>query len=129
MFIPLFAADSAGNRADSSILIGYQTGAHLATIIAPPLRIGTFVTSAGTEDECCSINGMMDELVVFDSESVRHTPLHDPYSTVVYSLQASDVKDVFVSGKQVVDNGILVNSDLNQITNKAREFISKWPSL
>jgi len=32
------------------------------------LRIGTFVTSAGTEDECCSINGMMDELVVFDSE-------------------------------------------------------------
>jgi|TARA_B100001964_G_scaffold128962_1_gene142658 hypothetical protein len=40
---PLFAADSAGNRADSSILIGYQTGAHLATMIAPPLRIGTFV--------------------------------------------------------------------------------------
>ena len=40
---PLFAADSAGTRADSSILIGYQTGAHLATMIAPPLRIGTFV--------------------------------------------------------------------------------------
>ena len=40
---PLFAADSAGNRADSSILIGYQTGAHLASMIAPPLRIGTFV--------------------------------------------------------------------------------------
>ena len=73
--------------------------------------------------------GKWADLVVFDSESVRHTPLHDPYSTVVYSLQASDVKDVFVSGKQVVENGILVNSDLNQITNKAREFISKWPSL
>ena len=43
LFSPLFAADSAGNRADSSILIGYQTGAHLATMIAPPLRIGTFV--------------------------------------------------------------------------------------
>ena len=73
--------------------------------------------------------GKWADLVVFDSKSVRHTPLHDPYSTVVYSLQASDVKDVFVSGKQVVENGILVNSDLNQITNKAREFISKWPSL
>ena len=42
LFSPLFAADSAGNRADSSILIGYQTGGHLATILAPPLRIGTF---------------------------------------------------------------------------------------
>ena len=73
--------------------------------------------------------GKWADLVVFDSASVRHTPLHDPYSTVVYSLQANDVKDVFVSGKQVVDNGILVNSDLNQITNKTRQFISKLPSL
>ena len=32
------------------------------------LRIGTFVTSAGTEGECCSMNGMMDEIAIFNSE-------------------------------------------------------------
>ena len=32
------------------------------------LWIGTFVTSAGTEGECCSMNGMMDEIAIFNSE-------------------------------------------------------------
>ena len=32
------------------------------------LWIGTFLNSAGTEGECCSMNGMMDEIAIFNSE-------------------------------------------------------------
>ena len=36
----VFSADSAGNRADSIIMLGTSGGIHPATIIAPPLRLG-----------------------------------------------------------------------------------------
>jgi len=36
----VFAADSAGNRADSIIMLGSSGGIHPATIVAPPLRLG-----------------------------------------------------------------------------------------
>lgn len=81
----------------------------------------------GKGEETGSIEkGKWADLIIFNSDSVRHTPIHDPYSTVVYSLQAGDVKDVFVSGKQVVQDSVLVNSDLDDITKNVREFISKW---
>ena len=44
-YILTLAADSAGNRADSTILVAFQTGGHLASVIAPPARIGTFIGS------------------------------------------------------------------------------------
>jgi len=41
----VFAADSAGNRADSIIMFGTSSGIHPATIIAPPTRVGVLLGS------------------------------------------------------------------------------------
>ena len=41
----VFAADSAGNRADSIIMLGTTSGIHPATIIAPPTRVGVLLGS------------------------------------------------------------------------------------
>ena len=41
----VFAADSAGNRADSIIMLGTTSGIHPATIIAPPARVGVLLGS------------------------------------------------------------------------------------
>ena len=41
----VFAADSAGNRADSIIMLGTTSGIHPATIIAPPVRVGILLGS------------------------------------------------------------------------------------
>ena len=41
----VFAADSAGNRADSIIMLGSSGGVHPATIVAPPLRLGILLGS------------------------------------------------------------------------------------
>ena len=45
MISVVFAADSAGNRADSIIMLGSSGGIHPATIVAPPLRLGVFLGS------------------------------------------------------------------------------------
>ena len=42
----VYAADSEGNRGNKIIMIGLvPVGLHAATLIAPPLRIGTFINS------------------------------------------------------------------------------------
>ena len=43
------------------------------------------------------------DVVIFDAESIRHTPLHDPYATLVYrSLQQSSAP---VSGEVCCSSG------------------------
>ena len=41
----VFAADSAGNRADSIIMLAVSGGIHPASIVAPPARLGVFLGS------------------------------------------------------------------------------------
>ncbi len=41
----VIGADSAGNRADSIIMLGTTSGIHPATIIAPPTRVGILLGS------------------------------------------------------------------------------------
>ena len=41
----VFASDSAGNRANSIIMLGSSGGIHPATIIAPPTRVGVLLGS------------------------------------------------------------------------------------
>jgi cytosine/adenosine deaminase-related metal-dependent hydrolase len=70
--------------------------------------------------------GKWSDVVIFDAESIRHTPLHDPYATLVYSLQASDVKDVFVSGRRVVKEKKITLADSDLIREQAVNFIADW---
>ena len=46
--------------------------------------------------------GKQADLVIIDTQAVNMFPIFDPYSALVYSAHSSNVKDVFVAGKQVV---------------------------
>ena len=70
--------------------------------------------------------GKWSDVIIFDAESIRHTPLHDPYATLVYSLQAADVKDVFVGGRRVVEEKKIVLADPSLIRENAINFIAGW---
>ncbi len=70
--------------------------------------------------------GKWSDVVIFDAESIRHTPLHDPYATLVYSLQASDVKDVFVGGRRVVKEKKITLADSDLIRKQGVNFIADW---
>jgi 5-methylthioadenosine/S-adenosylhomocysteine deaminase len=52
--------------------------------------------------------------------------MHDPYSTLVYSLQAADVKDVFVGGRRVVKEKKITLADSGLIREQAVNYIAGW---
>ena len=70
--------------------------------------------------------GKWSDVVIFDAESIRHVPLHDPYATLVYSLQAADVKDVFIGGRRVVEEKNITLADSGLIREQAVNYIAGW---
>lgn len=59
--------------------------------------------------------GKQADLVLVETESVNMFPLYNPYSSLVYNANSSNVSAVFVAGKCVVKEKRLVEHDLNDI--------------
>lgn len=76
----------------------------------------------GAEKEIGSIEtGKKADLVLVETDSVNMFPLYNPYSTLVYSANASNVDTVFVNGELLVSGKKLVKADFNAIKNELSE--------
>jgi 5-methylthioadenosine/S-adenosylhomocysteine deaminase len=67
------------------------------------------------------------DLIVVDFNKPHLTPVYDHTSHLVYSAKASDVRHVFVNGKQIVSNGKMAALDASEILkegNAAAERIA-----
>lgn len=76
--------------------------------------------------------GKKADIVLISLESAHMFPVYDPYSILVYSANASDVKDVFVNGKQVVsDRKLKVDLSIlrEQLQKEMKEFSKKAEEL
>jgi 5-methylthioadenosine/S-adenosylhomocysteine deaminase len=62
------------------------------------------------------------DLTFLSLDSAHAVPLYNVYSQIVYALESSDVKDVFVGGKPLMLNGKLLTLDEAAIIAKAREY-------
>lgn len=62
--------------------------------------------------------GKKADFVMVETDSVNMFPLHDPYACLVYSANASNVRDVFVNGKQLVKDKQLTQIDLASLKAK-----------
>ncbi|MFY9330838.1 MAG: amidohydrolase [Candidatus Nanopelagicales bacterium] len=51
-------------------------------------------------------------------------PIHDPFTTVVYSAGRADVRHVFVAGEQVIDNRIPTRVDPSEIMQSALDHVA-----
>jgi len=69
--------------------------------------------------------GKSADIVILDMNSPHLIPSYDPHSTIVYSLRGSDVRDVIVDGKLLVENGKLTMIDWDEIKSKAQVFVEK----
>lgn len=49
--------------------------------------------------------GKKADVVIVSLDAPHMFPVHDPYSVLVYSANPSDVRDVFISGRQTVADG------------------------
>lgn len=66
--------------------------------------------------------GKRADMITLSLNSPHAVPLYDVYSQLVYSLKASDVRDVMVNGRVIVRDGKLLTLDWPAILSKAEEY-------
>lgn len=64
--------------------------------------------------------GKAADFIVLDLNSIHAVPMFDPITHLVYSTSKSDVRDVFVDGKQVVSDGNATKMNMDQTLDKVR---------
>jgi 5-methylthioadenosine/S-adenosylhomocysteine deaminase len=80
----------------------------------------------GLERQIGSIEaGKQADFILVETDSVNMFPIFDPYSALVYSANASNVRDVFIAGKQVVAGKTLVDFDEAQIRAELAEAMEQ----
>jgi cytosine/adenosine deaminase-related metal-dependent hydrolase len=75
--------------------------------------------------------GAKADLLFWRADGFTMTPMRDPIRNLVYYAQASDLADVLVDGKQVVEDGIVLGADVEAAARRVQEagqrIWSRWP--
>jgi 5-methylthioadenosine/S-adenosylhomocysteine deaminase len=71
-----------------------------------------------------SVNKEAD-IVALDLGTIATQPLYDPVSQIVYAGNSQLVSDIWVAGKQLLQNNELMNIDAKQIVAKAQFWQEK----
>lgn len=129
-----FGTDGAASNNDLNVLSEMSTAAkvHKAvsgdptvlnskTVLTMATRWGAEVLGLG--DKIGSIEkGKLADIIMVDLKKPHLTPMYDIYSHIVYAAMASDVETVMVNGRVLVNNGVFVAADEEEILQKASEW-------
>lgn len=66
--------------------------------------------------------GKLADIICIDTCGAHFAPVNDPIRQVVYCAKDKDVKDVFINGKVVMQEGWIQTVDERTVTKKAIEF-------
>ena len=81
----------------------------------------------GIEQEVGTIEkGKKADIIVVDLHSPHLTPLYNPFSSLVYSANGSDVRDVIVDGQILMRNRIFQTLDPEEIMEKIKALTSTF---
>ncbi len=92
------------------------------------LRMATVdgARALGMEDRIGSLTaGKLADLIVIDMDRPHLTPCYDRLSHLVYAARGSDVRDVIVNGKRVVNNGRITTVDETKLKTRVRDLAGK----
>ena len=107
-------------------LIAKATTGNAATLSATDaLRMATLdaAKALGLAHETGSIEpGKAADLTCIDLGSCNSQPVYDPVSQIVYTARADQVSDVWVAGKQQLDNGRLTGIDTAALLTRSEEW-------
>ncbi|MDI6728037.1 MAG: amidohydrolase [Thermodesulfovibrionales bacterium] len=135
-----FGTDGAASNNDLNILSEMSTAAKIhkaisgdptvlnsKTVLTMATRWGAEVLGLG--DMTGSIEkGKLADIITVDLKKPHLTPMYDVYSHIVYAAMASDVETVMVNGKLLLNNGMFVAADEEEILQKASEWGRKIAS-
>ncbi len=80
----------------------------------------------GMEDRIGSLEpGKQADIIAVDMEYSHFTPIHDPYSALVYGANQEDVFFTMVAGRPLYTRKVLLTLDDEQIASDAREVKEK----
>ena len=81
----------------------------------------------GIEQEVGTIEkGKKADIVVVDLQSPHLVPLYNPFSSLVYSANGADVRDVIVDGQILLRNRVFQTLDPEEIMGKVRALTSTF---
>lgn len=92
------------------------------------LRMATMdgARALGLEDRIGSlVAGKLADLIVLDMDRPHLTPCYDPLSHLVYTARGSDVRDVIVNGKRLVNSGRITTVDETKLKTKVRDLAGR----
>lgn len=84
------------------------------TVVAMATRQGAHVLGMG-EITGVLKEGMKADVILIDMNRPHLTPMYNPYSHLVYAVNGSDVKTVFIHGKMVMKDRKLLTLDEEEI--------------
>ncbi len=132
-----FGTDSAASNNDLNILSEMATTAkvHKAlsndptvldakTAVLMATRWGAEVLGLGGKIGSLEV-GKHADIITINLKKPHLAPLYDVYSHIVYAARASDVEDVMVNGRLVIENGEHTFADEEEILLKAQEWGNK----
>jgi len=102
---------------DTTALPAYET-----------LRMATIggATALGLERDVGSLEvGKRADVILVDSKKPHLKPLHDIFSSLVYSAKASDVDTVIVDGKVLMENRKVKSLDECEVMQKAKQIANE----
>jgi 5-methylthioadenosine/S-adenosylhomocysteine deaminase len=77
----------------------------------------------GLEKEIGSLEpGKRADMITLSLDEPHATPIYDIVSTVAYSLEGSDVRDVMINGRIVVQEREVQTIKRSEVLSKAREY-------
>ena len=80
----------------------------------------------GMEKEIGTLEkGKQADIIVVGLENASQKPVHDVYSTLLFSTNAKDVLMTMVAGKDICRNGISTNLDEDEVGSKINEIVEK----
>jgi 5-methylthioadenosine/S-adenosylhomocysteine deaminase len=129
-----FGTDGAASNNDLNVLSEMSTAAkvHKAisgdptvldskTVLTMATRWGAEVLGLG--DRIGSIEkGKLADIITINLKKPHLMPMYDVYSHIVYAAMPSDVETVMVNGRLLVNNGMFVAADEEEILQKASEW-------
>jgi 5-methylthioadenosine/S-adenosylhomocysteine deaminase len=112
----------------ASLMAKLVTGDPESLHAGAALRMATTdgARALGLDDHIGTLtDGKLADLIVIDLNRPHLTPLYDPTSHLVYSARGSDVRHVFVNGRQVVQDGHMTTIDEEQLKTKVAAMAAK----
>ncbi len=119
------ALDMLGELRAAALLAKGVAGDATALNAHQALRMGTIdgARALGLHDEIGSLeDDKAADVICIDLSHPRSQPLYDPASQVVYTCAASQVSDVWVAGRHLIDDGRPTLVDEQEVIARSHEW-------